>query len=194
MSRPFGHDKTHEPGVTIPAARAWIWMVAMMVLPLAAAATTQMSRSVLGNGGGTGTGGGRTLRATAGQAAIGASTNGTFKLCSGFWCFGGTSLVSVDPPPGETGPVSHEFSFSPPTPNPAQGRTRFRITLPSPSTVSLEVYDVAGRVIGEPQTLTLGAGEHELWWTAAREQAGVYFARLRVEGEVRAERRFILVR
>jgi hypothetical protein len=188
-------------GVHRPAngpRRGWIVLagaalVVSMGLPAAAPARAELRRSVVANGGGPAMAGGQLLQATAGQPAAGAGAAGSFRLCSGFWCFGGAATTAVEPslPPGSS---TVAFAFSPPLPNPAHGAVRFRLSLPGSAEVSLEVFDVAGRRVGEPRSQPLGAGQHDLWWSAPREQAGVYFARLRVEGEVRAERRFVLVR
>ena len=151
-----------------------------------------LHRSVIAAGGGRSTSGNHALFATVGQSLSGYAALGSFRLCSGFWCFGGTGTTAVENPESPAGHA--EFAFSPPMPNPAHGVVRFRLTLPSPAPVSFEVFDVAGRRVGEPQTQVMSAGPHDLWWSAPREQAGIYFARLRVEGAIRAERRFALVR
>jgi hypothetical protein len=168
-------------------------LVVSMGLPVAAPASAELHRSVVANGGAPATDGGHLLQSTLGQPAAGAATAGSFRLCSGYWCFGGAPAVS-GVPPGPPFSSAAAFAFSPPLPNPARGAARFRLTLPGPAQVSLEVFDVAGRRVGAPQSQPLGAGDHDLWWSAPSEQAGVYFARLRVEGAVKAERRFVLVR
>lgn len=50
----------------------------------------EMQRYVIASGGGHSETGGLTLDGTVGQAVVGTTTQGTFDLCSGFWCGTGT--------------------------------------------------------------------------------------------------------
>ena len=76
--------------------------------------------------------------------------------------------------------------FGPPSPNPSQGRVSFRLDLPATGRVGLSVLDVAGRVVHEIDE-TKEAGRHVLEWDGQDRNgrtlpAGVYFARLFVDG------------
>ena len=81
------------------------------------------------------------------------------------------------------------FTFAPPSPNPASGAVTLRFALPSAATVSLAIYDVAGRRV---RMIALGKrpeGKHALAWDLRDEAgsvagSGIYFARLEVEGRV----------
>jgi hypothetical protein len=157
----------------------------------AGAVTYALRGGVIANGGTPGANGVYALKGTAGQAAIGLSNGTAFRLCHGFWCFGGSRVLAVDP--GDSG-VPRELAFGPPTPNPSRGESRFSLALPREADVTLTVYDVAGRVLGEPARQHLGAGTHLLYWRAPAGQSGVYFARLVVDGAVHGERRLVLVR
>jgi hypothetical protein len=159
--------------------------------PPAGAVTYALRGSVVANGGTPGSNATYGLHGTAGQAAIGLSTGGAFKLCHGFWCFGGSRVLAVDP---GGNPLPRELSFGLPAPNPTRGETRFSLALPRDADVTLTVYDVAGRILGEPARQHLGAGYHQLFWQAPAGQSGVYFARLLVDGAVHGERRIVLVR
>lgn len=140
-------------------------------------------------------GSGRVLLGTAGQAAVGQSANATHELCSGFWCWGGSRVVSVDDhPPGADLPK--ELSFGCPYPNPAPGAVRFALALPGPSRVELRVLDVQGRVVWT-QRGRLEAGYRTLVWdgrdgSGRRAGPGVYFARLVVEDRLAGRRRIVL--
>ena len=167
------------------------------VLLLATVAGAHPRGVVVANGGNTCTGGGLTLRGTVGQPAVGKSANATRIVCSGFWCFGGSRVVAVDDGggPGGSGPsLPKELSFSPPAPNPTHGDTRFTLALPQAARVSLTVYDVSGRQLGETVSEEMDAGWHQLFWRAPDGHSGVFFARLAVDGATRAERRIVLVR
>lgn len=138
----------------------------------------------------------RTL-GTVGQPAVGVSAKLYRMVCSGFWCFGGARVVAVDDgpdggPPGSDLPA--ELALGPPAPNPSRGAVRFTLALPEEATVTLAVFDVAGRQLGDPVSQHFGAGWHALEWSAPAGRSGVYFGRLIVEGRVRAERRLVLVR
>src|SRR5437899_2527254 len=83
------------------------------------------------------------LYGTVGQPAVGISQNGSWALCSGFWCFGGSRVLAVGP----SSPI--EFSLGPATPNPTQEQVRFQLALPKAAVVTLRVYDVSGRQVGD---------------------------------------------
>jgi hypothetical protein len=170
--------------------------LAAALLAAGAAHAEQLRGGVLANGGNTTAAGAYSITGTLGQPAVGGSLNAGFRLCSGFWCFGGSRVVAVDPPPITPPPeaLPTELSFSAPAPNPTRGPTRFTLALPEPATVTFVVYDVAGRQVGEPVSRAFEAGYHQLFWQSAADHAGVYFARLVVDGRVRGERRIVLVR
>ncbi len=156
----------------------------------------QLRGGVLANGGTPSSNASYSLLGTLGQPAVGGSLNAGFILCSGFWCFGGSRVVAVDPPPIVPPPeaLPTELSFGAPVPNPTRGPARFVLALPEPATVTFVVYDVAGRQMGEPVSRAFEAGYHQLFWEGVAGHAGVYFARLVVDGRVRGERRIVLVR
>ncbi len=174
---------------------------ALAVMPTAAHAvvTYKLKGGVVANGGALAANGSQAVLGTAGQPAVGYSAKLYFSACSGFWCFGGTRVVGVDD--GEGGPsgapgskLPKELSFGAPSPNPSRGDVRFALALPRDAEVTLTVYDVAGRQVGEPVTGRLPAGYHQLLWSAPSDHSGVYFGLLRVDGEVKGERRVVLVR
>ncbi len=160
------------------------------------AAAVALRGGVLANGGDPSSSAGYSLLGTLGQPAVGHGLSSDFLLCSGFWCFGGSRVVAVDPPPIGPPPeaLPTELSFGAPVPNPTRGPTRFALALPQPATVTFVVYDVAGRQVGEPVSRAFEAGYHQLFWEGAAGRAGVYFARLLVDGRVRGEGRIVLVR
>jgi hypothetical protein len=170
--------------------------LAAALLAAGPARAEQLRGGVLANGGSPSSNASYSLLGTLGQPAVGGSLNGSFFLCSGFWCFGGSRVVAVEPPPATPPPevLPTELSFSAPVPNPTRGPTRFALALPASATVTFIVYDVAGREVGEPVSRTLEAGWHQLYWQGSADQAGVYFARLVVDGRVCGERRVVLVR
>lgn len=84
------------------------------------------------------------------------------------------------------------------TPNPFNPTTTIPFSLPSPSEVSLKVYDVSGRVVQTLVDQNLSAGEHEIEWfgrdgRGKEVPSGVYFYALETPGE-RQTCRMILIR
>jgi hypothetical protein len=177
-------------------AIAAVAVTATICLPEAAHAFA-LRGGVISNGAANNSaGGGIKMFGTLGQPAVGLSTSTTFRLCHGFWCFGGSRVLAVDPGPGvDHGPaLPTEISFSAPTPNPSRGDVRFRIGLPEAAEVTFTVYDVSGRQVGDPVRRTFGAGWHQLAWSAPADHPGVYFARIGVDGALKATKRIVLIR
>jgi len=101
-------------------------------------------------------------------------------------------VLDVESPTAKTLPVA--FALGPAVPNPSEGDVRFHMALPKAATVTLAVYDVSGRNVGEPVAHRFEAGEHTLSWSAPQARAGIYFARLSTDGVVRARRSIVITR
>lgn len=190
MTRAHVHDRMRR-GVSLAAS------VAALLALASAAHAFQVRGGVISSGAQNSAGGGLTLRGTIGQPAVGGSAGASFFVCHGFWCFGGSRVLSVDWEPGGRGngdALPTEVAFGPPTPNPSRGLVRFTLALPRDADVTFEVLDVAGRRLGEVVRQRLGAGRHELRWTAPTATAGVYFGQLSVDGEQPLRKRIVLVR
>jgi len=182
------------------------WQFAVCALLVLAAAhpvgaAPVLRGGVLGNGATPPTGsvgGGKVLYGTAGQAMVGQSGNANSNLHSGFWCYGGVRVVSVeDGPPGTPVPATLEFGV--PTPNPARGRVGFALSLPKLTNVRVDVFDVQGRVVGAMHAGRLDPGIYRLEWDGTDGEghasgAGVFLARLLVDGRLIANRRFVMLR
>ena len=130
---------------------------------------------------------------SAGQPGIQLAQNASNRGCTGFWCFGGSRVLATDPGGIASFPV--EFALGPAVPNPSGGETQFDLALPRAALVTLTVYDVSGRSIGEPVSRRFSAGQHSLHWQAPQEvRAGMYFLRLATDGVVKAKRSIVLMR
>ncbi len=171
-------------------------LVAIVVLVAGAQAQTGpvLGGSLVGNGGGVVSGPGLRLLGAVGQPASGFSAGGATGVCSGFWCLGGLAVVGVGPDPGGENGAPLAFAFGAAFPNPTRGETSFRLALPRAGRVRLEAFDVAGRLLGAAVDKDLAAGRYELRWDAHGTAPGVYFARLLVDGHVRARRQLVVVR
>jgi len=85
------------------------------------------------------------------------------------------------------------FSLSQNYPNPFNARTSIRYNLPRAVNVTIDIFDITGRMVDR---LILGfqeAGEHSVIWEAADVSSGVYFYRIRA-GEYVSNRRCLLIK
>jgi C1A family cysteine protease len=94
---------------------------------------------------------------------------------------------------------SLKFQFSSTSPNPCFGKTEFALILSQHETLSLNVYDIAGRKIYQLFNGLLAAGNHHYQWHGVDQQGrqqpgGVYFISLNRGEKSNQIKRFILVR
>ncbi|MFH1312646.1 MAG: T9SS type A sorting domain-containing protein [Candidatus Eisenbacteria bacterium] len=74
--------------------------------------------------------------------------------------------------------------LDPPYPNPVRDRTLLRFASRHPGPVSLDVYDVRGRLVSHVGDLPSGDGViRTTWWSASDLTGGVYFVTLQAGGE-----------
>ena len=172
--------------------------IAIAVLSVGTPAHAELLRGgVVSSGAQNSSGGGYVLQGTVGQPAVGGSAGASFFACHGYWCFGGSRVVSGDwnpKDPGTAGGLPAAVELGPPCPNPMRGSVRFTLALPKDADVTFTVLDVAGRQMGEAVRQRLAAGRHELRWSAPSLSAGVYFGQLVVDGQQPFRRRIVLVR
>ena len=77
-------------------------------------------------------------------------------------------------------------------PNPFNPDTEIGFTLAAPADVRLDVFDVLGRHVARLNDGPMSAGSHEVRWDATGAAAGMYFYRLRVDGEVQTRKMVLL--
>lgn len=172
--------------------RTLLLVIAALALA-AGVASAHPSGRVVASGGGVSSGGGIVLHGTVGQPAVGVSGGPANLLCHGYWCFGGSRVLAVDPPGAGDG-LPAQIAFGLPSPSPGRGAVSFALALPADAGVKLAVFDVAGRAVGEPLALRLEAGYHQLRWQPLDGRPGVYFGVLEVDGAVQGRRRIVMVR
>jgi hypothetical protein len=95
---------------------------------------------------------------------------------------------------GSTAPAN--FAFHAPRPNPFTGSTSLELALPSPSDVTLTIFDVTGRAVVTLADGRLPAGDHRFVWNGRdggdrRVAPGAYFARA-VAGGVIETRKVVI--
>ncbi len=107
-------------------------------------------------------------------------------------CYEMADLVGVDGPPlPENRLLVH--------PNPFNPRTSLAFTLVEPGLVNVQIHDPRGRVVRELWSTDLAAGRHALLWDGRDDRgrdvaAGVYLARLQVNGRDAGRQKLSLVR
>jgi len=113
----------------------------------------------------------------------------------GLWCFPIIDTATTDV---KESVIPATFALRPTYPNPFNASTSIRYSLPTPSTVTLSIFDLLGRHVRTLVQTTQGAGEYRVVWDghddADREVAsGVYFSRLRAGDDVQT-RKMVMVR
>jgi photosystem II stability/assembly factor-like uncharacterized protein len=79
--------------------------------------------------------------------------------------------------------ASPRFAVRAPYPNPAAGEAgTFAFTLDRPAEVTLELYDVRGRLVASRVSAALGPGPHALIWSPMGLGTGRYLVRYMVDG------------
>ena len=84
---------------------------------------------------------------------------------------------------GEGTVLPAELSFS--ATNPASEKSVLRFSLPVDGTVSLKIFDVAGRQVADLGSGYVTAGSHSMDWNVRGVARGLYFARLVINDVVR---------
>lgn len=106
------------------------------------------------------------------------------------------STTSFEPPPGNR---PEEYEISSAYPNPFNPSTRWNVTLPALSRVTLEVFDLLGRSVAGVREWTLGRGTHAIALQDPALSSGSYLCQIRalpVGGGkgLSATRRIVLLR
>ncbi len=91
--------------------------------------------------------------------------------------------ITVDPTVGE-------YILYGVTPNPAAGLVKLEFSIPEPCIVQLCIFDITGRLIGNPVNCEFPAGQQEVQLNSQR--AGIYFVRMEAGGFT-ATQRFVVI-
>jgi hypothetical protein len=108
----------------------------------------------------------------------------------GLTLFAGTAAVDAGQP-AVAG--VQELALSQNVPNPARGGTRIAFSLPESAPVSLQVFDVAGRLVRTLTERRMEPGTHSVGWDALDRAgrpvpAGVYYYRLATPEQTRTKK------
>jgi hypothetical protein len=74
--------------------------------------------------------------------------------------------------------LPEDYALDPNYPNPFNPITQIPFTLPRPTDVTLEIYDILGRKVATAAARPYPAGRHLIEWRAGEQPSGVYFYRL----------------
>ncbi|MBL0061849.1 MAG: T9SS type A sorting domain-containing protein [bacterium] len=96
-------------------------------------------------------------------------------------CISRSWLIFVNDAP--EAPLPLAFELKPLYPNPFNGAVNISFTLPRASGVSLKVFDVLGREVGEIASGVKQAGLHNTQWNCAECAAGIYLFKLDAAGQ-----------
>ncbi len=124
--------------------------------------------------------------------AIGTSISGYGTLFSACWGSGYTatsgsqgnfSVVKITSDSGlvnigESNEIPSDFTLSQNYPNPFNPVTKINFTIPSAEFVTLNVYDVIGRVVAVLINESLKPGSYESEWNAVNSTSNIYFYKL----------------
>jgi hypothetical protein len=77
-------------------------------------------------------------------------------------------------------------------PNPFNSVTTFSYRLTANSFVSLEVFDIIGRIVETLVSAHQGVGKYKVQWNASGMPSGIYFYQLRVGGNVQTKKMLIM--
>jgi photosystem II stability/assembly factor-like uncharacterized protein len=90
-------------------------------------------------------------------------------------------------------PASPEYTLGQNYPNPFNPQTSIEISLPEEDHVTLEIFDVSGRLVSTVLNRTMEAGDHTVRFDARGLASGVYFYRLTTKAGVQT-RKMVLLR
>ncbi|MBD3233288.1 MAG: PQQ-binding-like beta-propeller repeat protein [candidate division Zixibacteria bacterium] len=77
-------------------------------------------------------------------------------------------------------------------PNPFNAITTIEFMMDNPTTAVVEIYNIKGQKIATPINRSLSAGAHQVSWDASAYSSGVYFYKVKTDGEVYTGRMTIL--
>jgi hypothetical protein len=118
-------------------------------------------------------------------------TNGLYFMARDCIRFVGDGKDGGEPDGGGATTTSTALGFA--TPNPFNPTTTISFSLPASGHVSIQVFDVSGRVVAELVNGVRSAGDHSITWNADGLASGIYFYRMRA-GAFTQTRRMVLLK
>lgn len=87
-----------------------------------------------------------------------------------------------------TKPLPTEFTLYQNYPNPFNSTTTFVFDLPLTGPVTMQVFDITGRLAATPLTGTMTVGHHSFNWDANSLASGIYFYRLQTDHNIQTRK------
>lgn len=121
------------------------------------------------------------MSASVGQVGVDMLMGTTHRMYSGFWNPWLLTPVGVESHPGFGMPTAYQLSQN--YPNPFRFVTTLPFALPEPSRVSVEIYDLQGRMVRRIAHEAMDAGYYTVAWdgnddSGRRAGDGVYVCRM----------------
>jgi len=104
----------------------------------------------------------------------------------------GIMMTRSDYATGDETPIALPFKLEQNFPNPFNPSTRIKFSLRREGRVTLNIYDVSGRLVAKVLDRDLPAGDHEVGFQADGLVSGVYFYRLAAGDEVMTKKMILL--
>jgi hypothetical protein len=84
------------------------------------------------------------------------------------------------------------YNILPNYPNPFNPSTTIRYSLPDASHVTLNIYDITGRLVEQLVNQNTPAGYHTVTWDASGYSSGIYFARMQAGDFVKTQKMVLM--
>ncbi|MFH1845477.1 MAG: T9SS type A sorting domain-containing protein [bacterium] len=131
------------------------------------------------------------LRGTVGQATAGRLSHGSYNCDVGYWHIRFFDVTTSADGEGDELPRAYRLDRN--YPNPFNPTTTIPFALPKTGRVTLNLYDLTGRMVATLIDEDLPAGEHSIVLKSDRLASGVYFYRIQA-GDFVQSRRMMLVK
>ena len=85
------------------------------------------------------------------------------------------------------------FALGSSYPNPFNPVTTINFALPTAADITLDIYNIQGRIVESLISGTMDAGYHSVIWDASKNSSGVYFIRMQ-SGEFKSMQKLMLIK
>ncbi|RKY48925.1 MAG: hypothetical protein DRP86_05955 [Candidatus Neomarinimicrobiota bacterium] len=89
--------------------------------------------------------------------------------------------------------IPKSYSISANYPNPFNPVTNIQFSLPEPAQITLNIYDITGRLVEQLVNRHTPAGNHMITWNATEYSSGIYFARMQT-GDFMQTKKMVLMK
>ena len=100
------------------------------------------------------------------------------------WSSNGLNIITLS----EEILIPEDFALLPAYPNPFNPVTELRFQIPITSNVTLQIFDIRGRMVSELINGELEPGYHQVQWFADNQSTGIYFVQLSTESYMKTQK------